>query len=49
MSYEDDDPGGIYLLDVIVEEEDHVKWKEDVGESCPLDFDYEEPTIFESG
>ena len=42
------DPRDIYILDVMVEE-DHVRSKDEVKESCPLIFDYEEPTIFDLG
>ena len=45
-----DDQGGGYLIDIIVEEEeDHMRCKGEVREICPLDFDYEGPTIFDPG
>ena len=44
--YKEDDPGDTYILDVIVEE-DHVRYKDKVKESCPLKFDYEKPYIFD--
>ena len=40
------DLGNIYILNVIVEE-DHMMYKDEVKESCPLKFDYEQPTIFD--
>ena len=42
------DPGDIYILDSIVEE-DHVRCKDEVKECCPLKFESKEPTIFDLG
>ena len=40
--------GDIYILDVI-EEEDHMRCKEEVKENYPLIFNYEGITIFDLG
>ena len=46
----EDDPGEVYLLDIIIEEvADHMSYENEVRESYPLKFDYEEPTIFDLG
>ena len=46
INHIESDSRDIYILDVMVEQ-DHVRCKDEVIESCPLKFDYEEPTIFD--
>ena len=44
--YKKDHSEDTYILDVIVEE-DYMRCKDEVKESCPLKFDYEGITIFD--
>ena len=46
--YKEDDPGDIYILDIIVEEH-HMSCKDELKESFPQKFDHEGITIFDPG
>ena len=46
--YYEDDPGDVHILDVLVNE-DHMRCKDEVKESCPLKFDYEGIANFDLG
>ena len=48
MNHIENELGDIYILNIIVEE-DRMRCKDEVKESCPLKFDYEEITIFDLG